>query len=308
MKKNTLLIIVMLITTLLIGACSSTTLAEEVNTAVDLVDGYGREITLDLPVERIVSIAPSNVEILFALGAGDLIVGRDDMTDFPEEALEIESIGSTWGELNTEAIVALEPDVVLGAELTSPEQIAQLEALDIPVFVIGNPADFDGLYANLRLAGTITGQEAEAETVVSHLQERQAAVEQKVAGAETVSVFYEVDGTDPAAPWTAGVGTFHDYVISMAAGENIAAEVDYYNTLSSEEIIAANPEVIVFASGAWVTTTVESIAERPGWDGIDAVVNGRVYGIDTNWFDRPGPRLMDAYEAMAAYLHPELFE
>jgi len=281
---------------------------EETGEAVELVDGFGREVTLEVPVSRIVSIAPSNVEVLFAIGAGDLVVGREDMTDFPEEALEIESIGSTWGELNTEAIVALEPDLVLGAGLTSPEQISQLEALDIPVFILGNPTDFEGMYDNLRMAGTISGHEEDAEALIETLKERVAAVDEAVADAEPVSVYYEVDGTDPNAPWTAGAGTFQDFVITRSGGENIAAEIEYYNTLSSEEIVTANPDVIVFAAGSWVTTTVESISERPGWESMDSVASGQVYGIDTNWFDRPGPRLVNAYEAMAEYLHPEMFE
>jgi iron complex transport system substrate-binding protein len=284
--------------------------AEEIAPAevVQLVDGFGREVELEVPVSRIVSIAPSNVEVLFAIGAGDLVVGRDDTADFPEEALAVESIGGTWGELNTEAIVALEPDLVLGADLTSPEQIAQLEALDIPVFILGNPVDFDGLYDNLRTAGVITGHMDDAEALISALQERVAAVDEKVSGVETVSVFYEVDGTDPSAPWTVGAGTFHDYVITMAGGENIAAGLEYYSTLSAEAIVTADPDVIVFGEGPWVPVTVESLGERPGWGTLSAVVNNRVYGIETNWFDRPGPRLVDAYEALAAYLHPEAFE
>ena len=344
-KKYSVLLIFVLIISLLIGACSSTTPVEEVDTAAEsdaedvvevvepgveeepeaeepveeepaeetrellaLVDGFDREFTLEVPVERIVSLAPSNVEVLFAIGAGDLVVGRDDTTDFPEEALEIESIGSTWGELNTEVITAMEPDVVLGAGLTSPEQISQLEELGIPVFVLENPSDFEGLYDNLEIAGKLTGHEAEAQALIVSLDERVEAVEQKMEGAEPVTVFYEVDGTDPAAPWTAGAGTFHDYVITQTGGENIAADIEYYNTLSAEEIIAADPDVIVFAEGPWVPTTAESIGERPGWDVLSAVTNGQVYGIDTNWFDRPGPRLVNALETMAEYLHPEVFE
>jgi len=202
----------------------------------------------------------------------------------------------------------MEPDVVLGAGLTSPEQISQLEELGIPVFVLENPSDFEGLYDNLEIAGKLTGHEAEAQALIVSLDERVEAVEQKMEGAEPVTVFYEVDGTDPAAPWTAGAGTFHDYVITQTGGENIAADIEYYNTLSAEEIIAADPDVIVFAEGPWVPTTAESIGERPGWDVLSAVTNGQVYGIDTNWFDRPGPRLVNALETMAEYLHPEVFE
>lgn len=281
---------------------------EPVEEPVVLVDGFGREFTFTEPAQRIVSLAPSNVEIVFAIGAGEQLVGRDDFADFPEEALAVESIGSVYGDLNTEALVALEPDLVLGAGLTSPEKIQAVEDLGIPIFIVGNPADFEGLYANLAMVGTLTGHEAEAAALAESLQIRVAAVAEKVAGVEPVTVFYEVDASDPEAPWTVGAGTFHDYVITMVGGINIAAEVEFYATLSTEEIITADPEFIIFAAGPWVPTTVESVAERPGWSDISAVVNGQVYGIDTNWFDRPGPRLVDALEAMAEYLHPELFE
>lgn len=282
-----------------IGACSS---------PLSLVDGMDREVVLQGAAQRIVSIAPSNTEILFAIGAGEQVVGRDEVSDYPPEALDVASIGSTYGEINTEAILALEPDLVLAATITSPEQVQALEALGIPVYLLSNPVDFPGLLENISAVGVLTGNEAEAEALTESLGVRIAAVTQKVADAERVSVFYEVDGTDPTAPWTTGAGTFQDVLIGLVGGENIAVEITGWGQMSLEEIVTRNPQVVIFGEGSWVPTTVESFSERSGWGEITAVVYGRVYGIDTNWVDRPGPRLVDALEQMALMIHPELFE
>ena len=277
-------------------------------TPITLVDGMDREVVLPGPGQRIVSIAPSNTEILFAIGAGDQVVGRDEVSDYPLEVLDVASIGSTYGELNTEAILALEPDLVLAATITSPEQVQTLEALGIPVYLLSNPADFPGLLENISAVGVLTGNEAGAEALSESLDARIAAVTQKAAGAERVSVFYEVDGSDPTAPWTTGAGTFQDVLIGLVGGENIGVDIAGWGQMSLEEIVTRNPQVVIFGEGPWVPTTAESFLERSGWGEIAAVVDGRVYGIDTNWVDRPGPRLVDALEQMALMIHPELFE
>lgn len=274
---------------------------------IHLTDGSGRDFELAQPATRIISMAPSNTEILFAIGAGDLLVGRDDISDYPAEALDVESIGSTYGELNLEAIVALRPDLVLAASITSPEQIQAMEDLDLPVFVLANPMTFDDLYANLKLVGALTGHSDDAAQLVESLKERVQAALDALEGAEAVRVFYEVDGSDPTAPWTTGSGTFQEVLIGMAHGENIAAEIEGWGQMSLEEIVARDPQVILFASGPWVPTTIESLAARAGWGDLDAVRNGRIYAIDTNLVDRPGPRLVDGFEAFARALHPERF-
>jgi len=275
---------------------------------ISFIDGYEREVSIPKPAQRVVSIAPSSTEILFAVGAGSQVVGRDELSDYPSEAIEVDSIGTTYGELNVEAIVALEPDLVLAAMITSPEHVQALEDLGIVVFVLPNPMGMNELYDVLEMTGKLTDHETESEDLVDELEIRVETVLKALAGAEPVPVFYEVDGTDPNAPWTTGPGTFQDVLISLAGGENIASDIEGWGQLSLEEIIARDPAVIVFSEGPWYTTTPESIAERPGWGEIRAVVNGDVYGIDTYWIDRPGPRYVDALEALAKLLHPELFE
>lgn len=273
-----------------------------------LVDGLGRTVEFEAPAQRIVSIAPSNTEILFAIDAADQMVGRDEYSDFPAEALAITSIGATYGELNIEAIVALDPDLILVASITPIEQIEALEDLGLRVYQVPNPMTFNDLFVNLEALGKITGQEANAAILVEDLGARVKAVEEAVIDAALVRVFYEVDGTDPTAPWTTGTGTFQQVLIDMVKGENIAVDLDGWGAMNLETIVERDPEVIVFGEGPWVPTTSESLAERTGWGGISAVVNGRVFGVDTNWIDRPGPRLVDALERIAEIVQPDLVQ
>jgi iron complex transport system substrate-binding protein len=276
--------------------------------ALVFMDGLGRKVEFIAPPQRIVSIAPSNTEILFAVGAASQMVGRDEYSDFPQEAIEVTSIGSTYGELNTEAIVALEPDLVLVAAITPIEQIEALLDLGLVVYQVPNPTTFFDLFVNIETIGKMTGQGQNAAVLIDEMAARVSAVEAAVVDAAIVRVFYEVDGTDPTAPWTTGAGTFQQVLIDMAKGENVAADLDGWGAMNLEQIVERDPEVIVFGEGPWVPTTSESLAERSGWGEISAVVNARVFGVDTNWIDRPGPRLVDALEHFAQVIHPELFK
>lgn len=289
-------------------AVPPTTAHEPAPEPISFLDGFGREVSIPEPAQRVVSLAPSSTELLFAVGAGLQVVGRDELSDYPTVAIEVASIGTTYGELNVEAIVALEPDLVLAAMINSPEHVQALEDLGIVVFVLPNPMGMDELYDVIEMTGKLTDHETESEDLVDELEIRVETVIAALAGAEPVPVFYEVDGTDPNAPWTTGPGTFQDVLLNLAGGENIASDIEFWGQLSLEEIVSRDPAVIVFSEGPWVTTTPESFVERPGWGEITAVVNGDVYGIDANWIDRPGPRYVDALEALAKVLHPELFE
>ncbi len=309
-NRKTRWIIFALLAAVLIGACAPTTPVEDADSEapITLTDARGVEISFNSPPQSIISMAPSNTEMLFAIGAGSQLIGRDDVSDYPPEALEIESIGSTYGELNTEAILALNPDAILAADLTPPEQIETLENLDLVVFQVRNPDEFSDLFEILGDLGRMTGHTQEADALVAQLRERTEKVSSTVADADRVPVFYEVDGSDAVAPWTTGSATFQDVLIQTAGGENIAGELEGWGQLSIEEIVTRDPHVIFYAAGPWIPTTVESLSARAGWSDIRAVVDGNVVAIDTNWVDRPGPRLVDALEAMAKSIHPELFE
>jgi iron complex transport system substrate-binding protein len=281
---------------------------EPMSEVLVVLDGLGRTVEFDAPPQRIISLAPSNTEILFALGAADQVVGRDEYSDFPPEALSVTSIGDTYGDLNTEAIVALEPDLIMVAAITPIEQIEALTDLGHKVYQVPNPMTFDDLFVSLETIGLITGQEQQATALVDELAARVAAVEAAVVDAEPVRVFYEVDGTDPTAPWTTGVGTFQQVLIEMVMGENVAFDLEGWGSMNLEQIVERDPEVIIFGAGPWVPTTSETLSARTGWGSISAVMDGRVFDVDTNWIDRPGPRLVDALERFAQAVQPGHFK
>jgi iron complex transport system substrate-binding protein len=306
--------VVLIASFVLLAACSSNQTQgenqnQETKTAITLIDGLDREVTLDGPAQRVAGLAPSIVEILFAVGAGDQVVGREEFTNYPEEALEIPSMGGSFGELNTEAILAVEPDLVIVADLTSAEQVQALEELGLTVFVVANPTDLEDMYNSLRIVATLTGHEAEAEELIESLQVRvQAVVDVISNAADAPLVFYELDSTDPNAPWTSGPGTFIDTLITMAGGKNLGADFEgAWVQVSAEELIAQNPEIIVLGDSIWGVTP-EDVAARPGWDGILAVQNDQVFPFNDDLASRPGPRLVDGLEALAKLIHPELFE
>lgn len=287
--------------------------AEEVEPTpevLELVDGLGRTVSIELPVERIISLAPSNTEILFAIGAGDQIIARDAFSDYPEEALEITDIGGGWGDIDTETILTLDADLVFAAGLTAPEQIQSLEDLGLTVYALENPTDLPGMYENLRTTAMITGHETEAEALIESLMARVAAVEEKVADVEEIpTLFYELDATDPNAPWTSGPGTFIDTLITMAGGANIGGVLEgAWAQINLEELIAQDPNIILLGDFLYGGITPEDVIARPGWEGLSAVQNEQVFTFNDNLVGRPGPRLVDGLEELAKFLHPDLFE
>jgi iron complex transport system substrate-binding protein len=290
----------------LMAACAPQ--ATPTATALTFTDGLGRQITIAGPAQHVVSLAPSNTEILFAIGAGSQVVGRDQLSDFPEAAKNVTDVGSTFDALNTEQIVSLKPDLVLAAEINTPEQVKQLEGLGLTVYYLKNPHTLEEMYGNLEIVAQLTGHEQETATLTESLKKRVAAVDEKIAPISSrPNVFYELDATDPAKPYTAGKGTFIDQLIDRAGGRNIASALEEYPQMSLEQVVAADPSFIILGDSAYGITP-ESIAQRPGWENLSAVKNNQVFPFDDNLVSRPGPRLVDALEALAKLLRPELFQ
>ncbi|HMS01240.1 MAG TPA: cobalamin-binding protein [Anaerolineales bacterium] len=277
--------------------------------AKKFTDGLGREITLETTPQRIVSLAPSNTEILFSIGAGSQVVGRDEFSDYPAEAAAIESIGGSFGEYNVEAIVALKPDLVLAAEINTPELVKQLEDLGLTVFYLKNPVTLEEMYVNLDVVGQLSGHDVTE--LIDSLEARVAAVDAKLAPISArPTVFYEIDATDAAKPYSYGPGTFGDLLIQRAGGANLvtlAGITDAYPQVSLEQIVALNPAAIILGDSMWGVTP-EAVLARAGWDAIDAVKNNQIFAFDDNLVSRPGPRLVDGLEQLAKLLHPELFK
>ena len=271
-----------------------------------VIDGFGRPVALALPARRIVSVAPSNTELLFAVGAGERLIACDSFSDFPEAAKALPRVGTAGGRLDEERIVAFGPDLVLGAEINSPESMGSLAKLGLPVFRVSNPTTFDGLYENLALFGRLTDRETAAAELVAQLKARVEAVDVRLRDLDRRPlVFYELDATDVTKPWTAGRGTFLDLLIQRAGGENFGAAFDgSYPRVSAEQVLVRNPEFIVLGD-AKLGMTAAQVAQRAGWSGLQAVTGGRVIPFDDNLASRPGPRLVDALEQFSRLFHPE---
>ena len=291
---------------LTLAACGS---ASTLSGKMTFTDGLGREVKLDSPAQRVVSLAPSNTEILFALGVGPQVVGRDELSDYPQEAKAIASVGGSMGDFSEEAILALKPDLVLASELNSPDLVASLEKLGLTVYSLSNPKTFEGLYKNLEIVAQLTGHEKEAAELNKSLKARVTAVDEKVKPLSSRPVvFFELDATDPLAPWTAGPGTFVDQLIARAGGINIGSQLKGdWAQISSENLVVANPQIILLGDALY-GITVESVKARPGWDVISAVKNNAIHPFNPDLATRPGPRLVDALEQMAKLLHPELYK
>jgi iron complex transport system substrate-binding protein len=303
MSKTKLFSIMMLITLLATGLTGCGPAATPTNQPAQFTDGLGRTVTLASQAKKIVSLSPSNTEILFALGAGPQVIGRDEFSDYPEEAKQATSVGGSMGKYNLEEITALQPDLVLAAEINTPEQVKSLEDLKITVYYLSNPKDIDGLYTNLETVGKLTGHVKEADALVASSKKRVDAVMNAKKTGQSVKVFYELDGSDPAKPWTAGKGTYVDILMGMAGGTNIAQSAgDGWIQMSQEAVIAANPDIILLGDSAYGTTPA-IVAARPGWDQIAAVKNNTVYPFDDNTVSRPTPRIIDGLEKLAEIIN-----
>lgn len=266
------------------------------------------DVILEIPAQIIVSISPNLTEILFGIGAGDRLVGRDSNSQFPEAALEAADLGAMWDGIPVEDILAMEPDLILAGEIYAADAIQELRDLGLTVYWQANAEDFDGLYENIRKIAVLTGTEDKAEALVISLQERVSTLEGKLEGVEDIPlVFYELDASDPANPWTTGAGTFISYIINKAKGQNLGDVLDgEWVQISSEELIAQNPDYILLADALYGITP-ESVAERAGWSEISAVTDGKLLPFDPFILSVPGPRLVDGFEQLAEMIHPELF-
>lgn len=310
-KNNTsIYVLILFLLSLSIYGCSAQTggVLTPTSQAIELVDGLGRTVQLPAPATRIVSLAPSNTEILFAIGAGEQVVGRDDFSDYPAEAQNLPGVGGGFGDYNIEAIVDLQPDLVLAAEINTPEQVKALADLGITVYLLSNPTSLEEMYRNLELVGRLTGKSEQARDLVESLKGRVAAVDELISQVDSKpTVFYELDGTDPSKPWTAGAGTFIDALIARAGGVNITSDITgQYMQFSIEELLVRDPEIILLGDAAYGVTP-ESVAQRTGWMDLQAVKNNRIYPFDDNLVSRPGPRLVDGLEELARLIHPKLF-
>jgi len=287
--------------------------ATTVQYPLKLVDDASRVVVIKSEPRRIVSMAPSTTEILFALGLGDRVVGVTDYCNYPPEVNELKErgrltvIGGYW-EPDVEKIVALGPDLVIGyASVPLHLDVAErLESMNVTVLLLF-PRYLNDVFDNIVLVGRACGKLREAQELVEQLRARVESVVERVRGLPKVKVYYEL-WFDPLM--SAGPGTFIDELISLAGGENIFHDAQSpWPMVDSEQVIRRNPDVIVLPDTYMsdFNVSIEQVKSRPGWQVINAVKDDKIYLIEEDIISRPGPRLVDALETLAKYLHPEAF-
>lgn len=318
MKFNRLCFIMTTLLTFLLAGCASTdasttatsmatTSSQTTTFPLTLIDDLDRQVTVEAVPQRIISLLPSNTEILFAVGAGDQVVGVTSYCTYPPQATTREQVGGiTNKSLSLESIVALEPDLVL-ASGSQDEIIPLLEQSGLVVMAL-KPATLDDIYANIDLVGRVTGHLEQATALTADMRRRVEAVRAKVAAipdSRQPAVFYEV-WDDPLM--TAGPNTFIGQMVDIAGGHSIFADIkEDWPQVSAEVIVERNPEVIIGPSSHGSALIAEKIATRPGWANIKAVQNNRIYLLDSDMVSRPGPRVVDVLEEIARDLYPDLF-
>ncbi len=265
-------------------------------------DMAGRDITLAEPASRIVALTPSDCEILYALGAGDTLVGRGAYCDYPADIQQVPVVNS-GEQTNLEEILALSPQVVLMATMAqTTEQVAALEAAGIQV-VVSDAQDIQGVYQAIQMIGQLVGRQSQAQDLVAQMQDQfQQIASQAQDGGKTV--YFEVSPLEWGL-WTAGKGTFMDELAAMCGLTNAFSDVEGWAQISEEQVLSRDPDYIVTVTMYYGEgpSPVEEILGRAGWENLTAVVQGQVFQADNDQMTRPGPRLMDAAQALYSFVY-----
>ncbi len=271
--------------------------------ALNFIDQAGREVNLSGHPRRVVSLAPSLTEIVYALGAQQLLKGATLYSDHPEEAKTLPRVGS-YVKLDLERIVALRPDLCLAVKDGNPRHvIEQLDKIGIKSFVL-NQRNINDIIETVDVLGRVLGVEENADKLVLSMQSRLKRIEEMVAGVKnTPKVFFQIDASPTI---TAGRDTFIHELITRAGGINLAETRTGYPRYSWEDILLMGPEVVIIASMAGGHSPEELKADWQRWKQIPAVRTNRVYVVDAGLIDRPTPRLLDGLETFVSIIHPEL--
>jgi iron complex transport system substrate-binding protein len=289
--------------------CSDDTQTEEPSTAFSVTDDRGIAYDFDEPVGTIVSLAPSNTEIVFFVEAGNELIARTDYCNFPAEVSSIESIGGFW-QPDKERVVILDPDVVLATDMhVSSGDVEWLEAQGLKVVVL-NPQTMDGIMDNIMLIGELTGNKDIASRKISDLEDRVNYITDRTSvltDGQKPRVLH-VTWHDPL--WTVGTDNFLNTVIEMAGGTNIFTDVSGDVQVDIELAVTRNPQVITVVTGhgdAMRGSYDYIIAADSPFVDTDAYINDSVFLINADIATRSGPRIIEALELFAKFMHPEIF-
>lgn len=273
---------------------------------VTFTDAAGKEITIEEKPENIVSLVPSNTEILYALGATAVGVSEND--NYPEEVLDVEKVAGM--ELDVEKIVSLDPDLVLAHGMVAnmwESGLQQLEDSDITVVVIHNATGFDETYDTIAMIGQAVGANEEAEQLIEEMKSSLESIKEKaseISDDDKKTVFIEL-GPAPDL-FTSGKGTYMDEMLEVINAENVVTEENDWIQISEEQVLELNPDAIVLTYN-FIENAPEEVYAREAWQDITAVKEKQVYEVNEDLVSRQGPRVVEGVEELAKAIYPEVF-
>ncbi|SFD70450.1 iron complex transport system substrate-binding protein [Paenibacillus catalpae] len=266
---------------------------------VKVTDATGTELVFEKAPTKVVSLAPSETEVLYAIGAANEVAGVDSFSNYPEEAASKPKVGDMT--TNIEAVAALNPDLVVASSTMNTDAVEQLRKLNIKVLAT-DPLTYDETIAKIETIGKIMNKNSEAAQVAAHMREVKQQVSDAVKDAPKKLVYLEF-----SPGWTVGSGTFLDELLTIAGGTNVGAAQAGWYEVSAEEVVKQNPAIILYPDlGEDPNPIVTGLTSRPGWDAIDAVKNKQMFEVGNDETARVGPRLADALLQIAKILHPDL--
>jgi iron complex transport system substrate-binding protein len=287
---------------LLVAACQSAP-----SRTGSFTDDMGRQVTLDKAPQRIISLSPSNTELVYALGLEDRLIGVTTYCNYPPQVKDKPKVAD-FSKVDIEKIVSLQPDLVLAGNIHRDETIPALEKVNITVLGI-DPRNLDGILGDLEKVGSLTGRDKASGDLVNSLKTRIKAVTDKTGplSADARPRVFFLTWHNPL--WTAGKNSLASDLIDKAGGENIAADLSGHAQIDLESVIQRNPQIIlVLTSMGSQSTSFEFIKSEPRFQATEALKNGRIYQLNTDIFGRTTPRAIDGLEQMAGLIHPEIFK
>ncbi|MBT2695295.1 ABC transporter substrate-binding protein [Bacillus sp. ISL-55] len=277
---------------------------------VTVKDALDEEVVIEEKPEKIISLIPSNTEIVYALDSGDAIVGVTDFDNYPEEAMSKEKIGGM--EFNIEKMISLKPDLVLAPGSTADtvkEGLQQLKDAGIAVVVVNDAQSFEEVYQSIEMIGQAIGEPEKADELVDSMKNSFAELKKKaeaIKPEEQKSVFVEVS---PAPEiYTAGKNTFINEMLELIGAKNAAGDMDGWPKVDPEAIVERNPDVIVTTYGYYTEKPIEQVLARAGWNNVKAVNDQQVFDVHSDLVTRSGPRLAEGAEELAKAIYPDVFK
>ncbi len=307
--------VIVSIVVLIVVAASVTVFYEEMNkprnqpSSITVTDDLGQEVKISLPVERVVSMDPSNTQMMYSIGAGGLLVADTSLDWWPANATSLPHVSMDSGVASVEQVVNMTPDLVLATTIQPAQIVDQLENLSIPVLVF-EPSNISNIYSDMITLGKVTGHSAGAAAEVNHMKSVISSVRAKISGYQKESLLYMMW---PNPIYTAGPNSFINSVIATAGGDNIAANLSGpYPVIHLEQVLQDNPQTIIVDNNTGVSNLsyFTNGSQSKIWSNISAIKNDRllIFNVtESNWVNEPGPLTIYAVQMIAQFLYPQAF-